>query len=244
MSALPTALEIKKIKKMHLNIQHYDKNLLKLVEKHRQQDDNYEFYEGFNNKNLIIYFSSNGLFFPDTSECFLDKIGNRDKYEWKKFHCENFAGVNALFVRDVYKLFYLFGLNNKIDTFEKLEELVIEFTNKFQNVTLVGVSSGGYAALRIATKFGLNAIVIGAQRNIKYLRNDKKYSCIQSVKSTYSSGKSSKVYAIYSIFSLQDIRQLTKVWRLASVKLVFRRSHGFVPKTKVSELILSFLNKE
>lgn len=95
-----------------------------------------------------IFFSGNGIYFPDTEETFTKTIIECDRYEW-----ENIANSKELlekagkyiFVRDIYKCWYARGINEKINSIDKLYEKLKEMTTGYRVIT-VGNSAGGYMA--------------------------------------------------------------------------------------------------
>lgn len=115
---------------------------------------NYEVIDYNNSKVCYIFFSSHGLFFPNTIEEFQNKIVEENRYEWK--HMASNKEVIAksgrhIFVRDIYKQWYIKGINNEINSIEKLVLFLEELTKGYDIIT-VGSSAGGYAAALIAAK--------------------------------------------------------------------------------------------
>ena len=90
-----------------------------------------------------IYFSSNDIYFPNTDEIFRKRIVEKDFFEW--YHTRVKARKH-IFVRDVFKQWYLEGINAEIDSPEKLYEWLKQETGG-QNVVTIGSSAGGYAAV-------------------------------------------------------------------------------------------------
>lgn len=104
-----------------------------------------------------IFFSSNGIYYPNTKSEFEDKIIIHDRFEWENLakRKEMLATCDKqIFVRDIYKQWYVRGVNEKVDTVDKLVDLLRSLTNGFEVVT-VGISAGGYMAALVAAK--LNA---------------------------------------------------------------------------------------
>lgn len=85
-----------------------------------------------------------------------------DTIEKNKFEWENIAKSKSIltkygkmiFVRDMWKQWYINGINQKIDSVEKVIEFLRTETENMR-VTTVGNSSGGYMATLVAQK--LNA---------------------------------------------------------------------------------------
>lgn len=114
---------------------------------------NYEIID-FNNDDdrCFIFFSGNGLYYPNDPETFHRKIIENNRFEWKR-NIPQFAN-KVIFLRDVTKQWYFEGINKNINTIEKLVCFLEEQTCGLK-VICVGNSAGGYAA----TLFGclLNA---------------------------------------------------------------------------------------
>lgn len=102
-----------------------------------------------NHKKCLILFSSNGLYFPDTRETFVEKVINEDRYEFKRVTdskkiAKRFGRI--IYVRDVWKAHYVNGINEKQDSIDKLIEKLKELTQGYR-ITTAGISSGGYMAV-------------------------------------------------------------------------------------------------
>lgn len=92
----------------------------------------------------IVYFSSNGIYSQNDEETFKRVIINENRYEWSK---NLITRANKhIFVRDIYKSWYVTGINNEINSIDKLFEFLKEETKNSRIITL-GCSSGGYAAM-------------------------------------------------------------------------------------------------
>lgn len=131
-----------------------DEIILKAYEK-----DNYQCVDtGIESNICYIFFSSNGLYYPDTREVFEEQILNKDRYEWKwvvrNSQIPNKAG-RIIYVRDIYKQWYSRGINKRANTIEKTLKLLNQVTKGYQIIT-IGSSAGGYMAALAAIK--LNAI--------------------------------------------------------------------------------------
>lgn len=131
-----------------------DSDLLKRALK----QDNYKIlYNSLGKQDeCIIFFSSNNIYYPNTQdqlECIIEK----NKFEW-----ENIAKSKSIltkygkiiFVRDMWKQWYINGINSQIDSAEKVIEFLKTETENMK-VATVGNSSGGYMATLVAQK--LNA---------------------------------------------------------------------------------------
>ena len=124
--------------------------VLKIYEK-----DNYEIYDtGADSDICYIFFSSNGLYYPNTREIFEKLIVDQDRYEWKwvvkNSSIPNIAG-RIIYMRDIYKQWYSRGINKREDTIDKTLKRLEELTKGYRIVT-VGSSAGGYMAVLTAIK--------------------------------------------------------------------------------------------
>lgn len=184
-----------------------------------------EAYNGLNyqcvetgNKSKICYilFSSNGLYYPDTASNFQEQILEKDRYEWKWVVEHSQIPVLAekiIYVRDLYKDWYSKGINSKVNTRDKLIELLKELTDGYKVIT-IGSSAGGYMAVLSAIK--LNAawcINFSGQYTID-TETDKTYQDISELLGEYRG----KIFYCVPAFSEQDIMQYKRVERIDSVK--------------------------
>lgn len=123
-----------------------------------KNEDNYliELNQNSNNNNCIIYFSSNGLYYPNTEKAFTRIIIKNNRFEWKNRNKVKDAKKN-IFVRDVFKQFYLNGINNKINSIEKLLDF-LKYETEGMKITTIGGSGGGYAAVLFGILLNANRI--------------------------------------------------------------------------------------
>jgi hypothetical protein len=115
-----------------------------IVEEVWRENRNYliEYSDG-NNNVCAIYFTSNGIYFPNTEKTFVHEIVERNRYEWYGTRFKEAS--KHIFVRDVFKQWYLRGINKDIDSHEKLFEFLRKETEGYEIVT-IGSSAGGYAS--------------------------------------------------------------------------------------------------
>ena len=95
----------------------------------------------------IIYFTSHALYYPDDDETVYNRIFVNDRYEFGRYRRQKLSGetTQEIFVRDVFKQWYICGINKDVNTVEKLAELLRILTEGTRVIT-VGSSAGGYAA--------------------------------------------------------------------------------------------------
>lgn len=91
-----------------------------------------------------VYFSSNDIYYPNTKEIFTKRIDEKNFFEW--YHTRIDRAYKHIFIRDVFKQWYLAGISQKINSPEKLVEFLRNETKGFDTIT-IGSSAGGYAAI-------------------------------------------------------------------------------------------------
>lgn len=92
----------------------------------------------------VIYFSSNGLYYPNTEESFRNFM-EKDRFEWMHHHVRR--ARREIYVRDIFKQWYIAGINDSIDSIGGLVEWLRGQVPDGCRVVTVGNSSGGYMAV-------------------------------------------------------------------------------------------------
>lgn len=120
-----------------------------VVEQVYKGKDNYKIVEtGTKNSKMLIVFSGNSLYTPNTEESFFRIIVKNDRYEWqnvvkdkriKKYYSK------IVLVRDIYKQWYVNGISSRINSIGKLIEFIKKISHGYM-VTVCGCSAGGYIA--------------------------------------------------------------------------------------------------
>lgn len=128
--------------------------------------ENYIINEYENDSNLVaIYFSSNGLYYPDTEEVFTQRIIEENRYEWQHYKISHVK--KEMFFRDIYKSWYITGINEKINSVDKLVELIKLNLPENSVIVTVGSSAGGYMAALIGTIIGADWVLnFSGQNNL------------------------------------------------------------------------------
>ena len=124
-------------------------NDLKTLIEEQFQKDNFIIQENTQNnsqeKYAVIYCSSNGVYREDSIECFRKTILEIDNYEWYMTRIP--YAQKHIFIRDVSKRFYQYGINDKgLENLEKIAEMIKQETQGYKTIT-IGSSSGGMAAI-------------------------------------------------------------------------------------------------
>lgn len=199
--------------------------------------DNYIINEYDNDSDMVaIYFSSNGLYFPNTEECFRQKIIEENRYEWQHYKIPNVK--KEIFFRDVYKSWYITGINDKINSIDKMVEFIKSELPENVTVVTVGNSAGGYAAALIGTLIGADWIFDFSGQNSLWLEENnpfvKKYM-LEEEKSRYfeliriwEKLKCPPIFYFYSGKNEEDIKQFSMIEKECNI-------HAFAFKTKTHE---------
>ena len=120
---------------------------------------NYIINKVSDSKVAIIYCASNGIYYPNEYDIFKKYMLEENRFEWtKKYWLIEESGLN-IYIRDVFKQWYLNGINKEMDSLEKLITFLKKVTEGYE-VILIGSSAGGY----IAT-------LLGCHLNTKYVLN-------------------------------------------------------------------------
>lgn len=149
------------------------------------ETDNYKEQTYEKGRTAYLFFSSNGLFFPDEYTVAEDVLIHRDRYEWENVVRDKDILKDCgkiIFLRDVYKSWYVQGINSKIDSADKLGGFLKEKCEGYKVVT-IGSSAGGYAAVL----FGLilkaeKVFCFSAQFDLYHYRNVITYPRLQRFK--------------------------------------------------------------
>lgn len=109
-----------------------------------------------NNLNICaVYFSSNYIYYPNKEESVYEAIFQKNRYEW--WNMRHPRASKHIFIRDVYKQWYLHGINSKVNSLEKLAEFLKGATKGYDCI-FIGSSAGGYAAVLLGSILKVNRI--------------------------------------------------------------------------------------
>jgi hypothetical protein len=117
-----------------------------------ETNNNYKILNlGGESKTCLILFSSNDLYFPNTTEEFVKKIIKKNRYEWEPSISDPDNKVSSyaskvIFVRDVKKQWYIEGINGTINTIDKVYSFLQQECQDCEQIICAGVSAGGFAA--------------------------------------------------------------------------------------------------
>ena len=126
------------------------------IEAYRELD-NYKVidFPSKSKNSCLVCFSSNGLYFPNTDEE-LELIISKDKYEWENLINKGYKRI--IYIRDIYKQWYIKGINSRFDSIDKVKELLGELTQGY-TCTFIGSSAGGYAAVLFGNLLNADKII-------------------------------------------------------------------------------------
>ncbi len=183
------------------------------------------------NNKCIVFFSGNGLYYPDTMEEFKTTIVESDRYEWMRIGLSveiqsHFSRI--VFVRDIYKTWYEKGINSTTDSVDKLILLLKDICKGYE-VTTCGNSAGGYIAAIVCNEInGKCAWNFGGQWIVN-TRFCKRYAEDKDVSKYYDITRfaTSKVFYFYSALNDRDIDQYKEIENTKAICLpVKSKYHG------------------
>lgn len=205
-------------------------------------EKNYEVVYGKKkNGKCLVCFSSNSIYFPHTNDNLINLI-RLNRYEWKSLIDYNDYEL-VVFVRDVYKQWYINGINKSIDTPDKLIQLLNGLIFGYEAIFL-GVSAGGYAAVYYGTKCMASRIItFSGQFDLSENANDPVNNPILSSlykKSDSIVDSTANVYYVLPVRSKQDLLQYERVKdnnNICCIK-VLSDKHGLpIPTFSVNKFI-------
>lgn len=187
--------------------------------------ENYKVIDLENESNIcLVCFSSNGLYYPNTVKEFEKQIIIRDIYEWENICCSNMVmdyAKRIIFVRDIFKQWYVSGINENYNSIDKVYELLLQLTKGYQVVTLGG-SSGGYAAVIFGIR--LNAVKVYSFSGqftimdevedyffLKRYKNNEVYAQYYELDKLLKNNKSVPIYYFYPANCMQDVQQFNYI---------------------------------
>lgn len=109
-------------------------------------EENILIREGKGKGITYIFFSGNGLFFPNTDECFEKTVMKQNRFEWTNVaRSVEKRAERIIFVRDVYKKWYIRGVSERYPDVESLCKRLKE--RSVGDIYTVGNSAGAYMAI-------------------------------------------------------------------------------------------------
>lgn len=217
-----------------------------IVQQAYQNSDNYLIeYDTNGDKNYCaIYFCSNDIYFPNNEEIFRKRIIEKNFFEW--YHSRIKKASKHIFVRDIFKQWYLAGINQKINTPDKLLDFLRKETKGYQLIT-IGSSAGGYAAILYGSLLCAKQILaFNPQFEIESLlkrSSENKDPLIFRIKDERRRffniipyiNENTDIYYFYSNASQWDIEQNKQVKSYSKIhKIAYNSHHHGIPFLKVA----------
>lgn len=176
-------------------------------------------------KLCYIFFSSNGIY-EDSINKFYKSMIEENRYEWKsiaeavkKRKCVG----RIIYVRDVYKKYYIYGINKEINTVDKVLDKLKELTEGYKVVT-IGISSGGYMAAVTGGHLSAERVFsISGQFEIKSCINEDEANKVEdkeyfNIVEMIKNNKNVKVYYFCPIGCEFDKKNYELVRNVANVR--------------------------
>lgn len=201
-------------------------------------------------KVAVLYFSSSGIYYPNTEEMFSKAFVENDKYEFLNSELK-IEGSKEIYIRDIAKQFYITGISQRCPDMDSLIQLLKKETDGYKIIT-VGSSAGGYAAVLIG--YILNAELIycfSGYFNLEIVDKET-WFYIEQYKNDYSKNKyyklenyiktdKTKLIYFYPTRLKDDVKQAEYLmkYKNANMAIVGMESglHGVcVPKCVVKKL--------
>ena len=197
--------------------------------------DNYIIMDNIfqDSKLCYIFFSSNNIWFPNTETAFRRSFIENDYYEWKSY--SNLPARKIIFMRDIYKSWYVTGINRYMDSIDKVIVFLKKETEGLKVIT-VGSSAGGYmAALAASLLDAEHCLCCSAQFDLTveealgrnpllkaYLQDDrnKYYKIADIIKKS-----NTVIYYIMPAHVSIDCKQLNTICTVNNVKILKMASH-------------------
>ena len=198
--------------------------------------------DSVNTKKCAIYFSSNAIYYPDTEDAFFERIIKRDSYEWYGKRVSDAS--KHIFVRDVFKCWYVKGINEEYCDIFKLTEFLKKETEGYDVVT-IGSSAGAYAAI-ICGSLLHSKMVYAFNPQIKLDNLKSQYSLLANLCGRTNDinnfiDSNVEYFYFFSCKSIQDIEQRSYLGQYNNMHVIsFNTSrHGIPFLTVVLQKIFS-----
>lgn len=107
-------------------------------------------------KRAVIYFSTNDIFKEGDWNDLNLKIIQKDRYEYHRNLLKN--ADRHIFVRDLLHLWYLKGINARINSIPRLADFLKEQTKGYE-VTTIGLSVGGFIAMLMGSLLKAHMVI-------------------------------------------------------------------------------------
>jgi hypothetical protein len=190
-----------------------------------------------------IYFCSHNIYYPNTEDIFRKRIVEKNYYEWYGTRIEK--SYKHIFVRDIFKQWYIAGINVEINSPEKLLDFLRQETKGYKIITL-GSSAGGYAAVLYGSllnadqvmafnpQFEIKSLLIRSVEDINPLLFRLKNDFVSHYYDIFGCINGDiDIYYFYSSKSVWDMEQYEHIKDLKKIhKISFSTSHHGIPFLK------------
>ncbi|SHJ61409.1 hypothetical protein [Pseudozobellia thermophila] len=220
-----------------------DSDIVQDVYKHR---DNFKIVVDETSKDCstcAIYFSSNDIYYPNEEAVFKKRIVEKDAFEW--YGTRIATAYKHIFIRDVFKQWYLEGINSDLNSIEKVAAFLRKETAGSKIITL-GSSAGGFAAVLFGSLlYADRVLAFNAQFEVKTLlstsspsidpilfrKKDTELFKYFDIKSMINGQV--PIYYFYSNASEWDVKQYRHIKDVGTVCLIpFKTGHHGIPFIK------------
>lgn len=200
------------------------------------QKDNYMIKVNQDCRNGVcyIFFSSNNIWFPNTEDAFRRSFIDNDRYEWKNF--EKLPAEKFIFVRDIYKSWYVTGINSRLDSANKVINFLKQETTGMKVIT-VGSSAGGYMAALTAACLNAEYSIcfsgyfdltvkgaLGVNPFLEKFQQDPDRSQYYHISDIIKKSQTDFFYVLPAYSDL-DLEQLSRVSEIDNVHIIKIASH-------------------
>lgn len=207
--------------------------------------DNYkiEVHSERNNNICYIYFSGNGIY-KDSEANFREVLFKKDRYEWDKRRST--IPSKEIFVRDIYKQWYIVGINQRLNSIDKLADF-LKFQTEGYYTVCVGVSAGGYIAALIGSLVHADMVIdFSGQFDLsdrsevnpmlKYFHGGKYCSIVQMIRKN-----NVPIYYFYPCRCTEDIYQASTIADCSNIRKfsIISSEHGIVLSKQCVEKVIS-----
>lgn len=211
-------------------------------------------YTRANTNKCCVFFTSNDLFFPNTVEEMEKRIIKEDRYEWENISRNKLilrTYKKIIFLRDVYKQWYITGINSSIDTIDKVCDMLRKETTGY-SVTTCGSSSGGYMAVLVGCllnaelifsnsgQFDITEDSIFAKKYIDDAQRNKYFNIKWLVKNN-----TNNIFYFFPVYSESDVRQYNFIEGIDVNVICFNSfQHGVTMSPMCWIKLLTYENKD
>lgn len=212
-----------------------------------QEQNNYliEYDKNGDKEWCAIYFCSNDIYYPNTKEIFQKRIIDKNFFEW--YNSRIYKAYKHIFIRDIFKQWYLAGINKNINSPTKLIDFLKEETNGYKVIT-IGSSAGGYAAILYGSfintqyilafnpQFEIESLLKKSSEAINPLLFRIKDERKKFFNLSELTNKRIKIFYFYSNASPWDIEQnnYARNTHLNIIPITFKSNHHGIPFLKIA----------